>query len=255
VFAVVREDGVEGIHSLDDLRGDLFVKPVNGKGGRGAERWDYLGSGRHRSPEGQDVDTIGMLIAIAAHAWTGPRLIQPRLRNHADLLPLCNDALATVRALTCLDEKGRPELLGGVLRMAVGSNHLVDNLHAGGIAAAVDLETGRLSQASNLGIDCGLGWLDRHPTSNARIAGVRLPDWEKFRRFAERAHEAFSDRIMVGWDIAITDDGLVLIEGNGNPDLDIMQRAYRRGWMTERLGQLLSHHVVEFGCVDLAEAA
>lgn len=255
VLAVVREDGVEGVQSMDDLARDLFVKPVNGKGGRGAERWDYLGEGRHRSPDGSEFDTIGMLIRIAARAWTGPRLVQPRVRNHSDLLPLSNDALATVRALTCLDESGRPELLGAVLRMAIGSNHLVDNLHAGGIAAAVDLETGRLGQASNLGMDCTLGWLDRHPTSGAPIAGVRLPHWDDFRGFAERAHCAFSDRIMVGWDIAITDHGLVLVEGNGAPDLDIMQRAYRRGWMTERLGQLLSHHVLEFGCVDLAEAA
>ena len=73
--------------------------------------------------------------------------------------------------------------------------------------------------------------------------------------FAESAHRAFSDRIMVGWDIAITPDGLLVVEGNGSPDLDIMQRAYRRGWMTDRLGQLLSHHVVEFGCVELARAA
>ena len=255
VLGVVREDGVDGIRSLNDLRTDLFVKPVGGKGGRGAQRWDYLGDGRHRSSDGRELDTIEMLISIAAGAWTGPQLIQPRIRNHADLWALSNDAVSTVRALTCLDEAGRPELLGAVMRMAVGSNHLVDNLHAGGIAAAVDLETGRLGQASNLGMDSTLGWLDRHPTSAARIAGFRLPYWDEFRDFAERAHDAFADRIMVGWDIAITADGLLLIEGNGAPDLDIMQRAYRRGWMTERLGQLLSHHVVEFGCVDLAEAA
>ena len=59
--------------------------------------------------------------------------------------------------------------------MAVGDNHLVDNLHAGGIAAAVDLDTGRLGLASNLGMDCSLGWLDRHPNSGAPITGFQLP--------------------------------------------------------------------------------
>jgi hypothetical protein len=255
VLGVVHENGVVGIRSLDQLQRDLFVKPVDGKGGRGTERWDYLGEGRHRSGDGRELDTSAMLISIAAASWAGSRIIQPRIRNHPDLLPLNNDALATVRALTCLDETGNPELLGAVLRMAVGSNHVVDNLHAGGIAAAVDLTTGRLGMASNLGMDCGLGWLDRHPDSDALIVGFRLPDWDEFRSFAESAHRAFSDRIMVGWDIAITPDGLLVVEGNGSPDLDIMQRAYRRGWMTDRLGQLLSHHVVEFGCVELARAA
>jgi hypothetical protein len=255
VLGVVREDGVDGIESLDQLRLDLFVKPVDGKGGRGTERWDYLGDGRHRSSDGREYDTIGMLISIAAESWTGSRIVQPRICNHPDMLPLNNGALATVRALTCLDESGNPELLGAVLRMAIGSNHVVDNLHAGGIAVAVDLVTGRLGLASTLGMDCGLGWLDRHPNSGAPIAGFRLPYWDGFRTFAESAHRAFSDRIMVGWDIAITPHGLLVVEGNGSPDLDIMQRAYRRGWMTDRLGQLLSHHVVEFGCVELAKAA
>ena len=139
VLGVVHEDGVVGIRSLDQLQRDLFVKPVDGKGGRGTERWDYLGEGRHRSCDGRELDTSAMLISIAAASWAGPRIIQPRICNHPDLLPLNNDALATVRALTCLDETGHPELLGAVLRMAVGSNHVVDNLHAGGIAAAVDL--------------------------------------------------------------------------------------------------------------------
>ena len=254
VIAVVHDEGVEGLRSLEQLAVDLFVKPVAGKGGRGAQRWDYLGHGRHRSSEGRELDTIGMLFSIAASS-RGRRLIQPRLCNHPDLLPLNNDALATIRALTCLNESGTPELLGAVLRMAIGANRLVDNLHAGGIAAAVDLDSGRLGRASNLGMDCSLGWLDRHPTSGARIEGVRLPHWDEFQAFTERAHRAFSDRILVGWDIAVTPEGLILVEGNGAPDLDIMQRAYRQGWMTGRLGQLLGHHVVKFGCVDLAEAA
>ncbi len=255
VLAIVRTDGVDGLRSLDQLALDLFVKPLNGKGGRGAQRWDYLGDGRYRSSEGKELDSIGMLISIAAVSWSGPRLIQPRIRNHPDLAPLNNDALATVRALTCLNESGTPELLGAVLRMAVGENHVVDNLHAGGIAAAISLETGCLGLASNLGMDCSLGWLDRHPDSGAQIEGLRLPYWGEFRSFTEKAHCAFADRILVGWDVAITPHGLMLVEGNGAPDLDIMQRAYRRGWMTDRLGQLLGYHVVQFGCVDLVEAA
>jgi hypothetical protein len=255
VVASVRYNGVDGLHSLDQLARDLFVKPVNGKGGRGAQRWDYLGDGRHRSSDGKELDSIGMLFALAAQSWSGPRLIQPRILNHSALWPLNNGALATVRALTCLNELGQPELLGAVLRMAIGDNRVVDNLHAGGIAAAVELGTGRLGPASNLGADCSLGWLNRHPTSGAQITGVRLPFWDQFAKFTERSHRAFADRIMVGWDIAITPDGLLLIEGNGAPDLDIMQRAYRCGWMNQRLGQLLAHHVVELGIVDLADAA
>ena len=117
-----------------------------------------------------------------------------------------------------------PEIIGAAARMAIGANHVVDNLHAGGIAAAVDVQTGILSRASNLGADASLGWLDRHPVTGARIAGTRLPMWDDVREFALRAHRGFSDRVLIGWDIAITPDGPVMVEGNGSPDLDIMQR-------------------------------
>ena len=82
VLAVVREDGVDGLNSLEQVERDLFVKPIDGKGGRGAQRWDYLANGRYRSSDGRELDPIGMLIAIAASAWSGQRIIQPRVRNH-----------------------------------------------------------------------------------------------------------------------------------------------------------------------------
>ena len=133
------------------------------------------------------------------------------------------------------------------MRMAIGDNRTVDNLHAGGIAAAVDLDGGTLGPASNLGADSRLGWLDRHPDTGAAITGMQLPRWDEVRAFALRSHRAFADRILVGWDIAITPDGPVLVEGNGAPDLDIMQRFVRHGLMAARFGGQLAFHLNQLG--------
>jgi len=153
--------------------------------------------------------------------------------------------------LTCLNEQGEPEVVGAAMRMAIGVNHVVDNLHTGGIATAVDLDTGALGPASNLGADARLGWMDRHPVSGAQITGTRLPLWNEVREFALRAHRAFADRVLVGWDIAVTPNGPVLVEGNGCPDLDIMQRFVRGGLMAARLGALLAFHVSQLGLDQL----
>ena len=131
-------------------------------------------------------------------------MIQPRIRNHPDLAPLNNDALATVRALTCLNESGTPELLARYCAWPLAKIMSWTIFTPAVSLPAISLETGCLGLASNLGMDCGLGWLDRHPDSGAQIEGLRLPYWGEFRSFTEKAHCAFADRILVGWDVAIT---------------------------------------------------
>jgi len=247
VLAVFIDGRTELRVDLVEFEADLFVKPVAGRGGKGAQRWDRIGPGVYRSPDGGRLDRDALLARLAGQSRKAPLLVQLRLHNHPDLEPLNNGALSTVRILTCLNEAGEPEVVGAAMRMAIGDNHVVDNLHAGGIAAAVDVDTGVLGPASDLGADCRLGWMDRHPGSGAAITGTRLPMWRDVREFAIRAHHAFDDRVLVGWDIAITPGGPVMVEGNGSPDLDIMQRFVRRGLMTARLGVLLAFHVSQLG--------
>jgi hypothetical protein len=250
VLAVFR-DGQAKLHTdPGEFERDLFVKPVFGRGGKGAERWDFS-SGLYLSPRAKWLTREELFKSLKERSREAGLIIQPRIINHPVLDSFNNGALSTVRILTCLDETGEPEVLGAAMRMAIGGNHTVDNLHSGGIAAAVDLATGRLGPASNLGADCTLGWMDRHPDSGARITGTKLPLWNEVCDFAMATHKAFNDRVIVGWDIAITAEGPVLVEGNGAPDLDIMQRFVRHGLMAARLGVLLAYHLADLAPASL----
>ncbi len=137
-------------------------------------------------------------------------------------------------------------VVSAVFRMSIGGNRTVDNLHAGGIASGVDLDTGALSSASNLGMDAKIGWLDRHPDTRVTIVGRKLPLWQETKDLAVKAHRAFDDRVLVGWDIAITDDGPVVVEGNSSPDLDITQR-FGVPVNASRFGELLAWHLKRRG--------
>lgn len=246
VLALFSDGEAELRADPDEFASDLFVKPVMGRGGRGAERWDHLDH-FYRSPEGRWYTREELFHRLSERSKGTPVMIQQRLTNNSALTPLNNDALSTVRLVTCLNETGEPELIGAAMRMAIGSNQTVDNLHAGGIAAAVDLDSGELGRASNLGADSRFGWTDHHPETGARITGTKLPMWDEVREFALKCHRAFNDRLIVGWDIAITSDGPVLVEGNGSPDLDIMQRFVRHGLMAARFGALLAFHLSDAG--------
>lgn len=233
-----------GSASLSDC--DLFVKPASGRGGRGAERWDRVEPRVFSGTRGERLTANELLARLGERAKRRPLLIQRRMGVHPQVADLTAGALPTVRVTTCLDQQGEPELVGAVFRMAVGANRTVDNLHAGGIAAGVDLEIGRLSSASNLGMDARLGWLDRHPDTGAQIIGRVLPQWAEIKALAIQAHRAFADRVLVGWDIGVTDQGPLVVEGNSSPDLDIVQR-FGEPVCATRFGELLAWHLKERG--------
>jgi putative polysaccharide biosynthesis protein len=234
-------DGKSRPAGLPDV--DLFVKPNKGRGGRGAERWDRVAPFEYAGGAGERLSAAELLDRLETRSRRTPLVVQPRLQPHPGVLGLTAGALPTARIVTCLNEQGEPEVMIAVFRMSIGANRTVDNMHAGGIAAAPDIATGRLSRASDLGMDARLGWFTAHPDTGEQIEGRVLPCWEEAKALAIEAHRAFSDRVVVGWDIAILADGPILVEGNGNPDMDIIQRFMRVGLRRHRFGELIAWHL------------
>lgn len=221
---------------------DLFVKPRSGSGGHRMERWDVAGEGRYRNSAGQVLTRDELMAKLREQSLRDDYIVQPRLANHPELDDISNGALATIRLLTIRNEEGRAEATNAAFRMAIG-NAVVDNFHQGGIATAVDFATGRIGEASDIGVRPGVGWRETHPVSGARFAGRILPYWHEAVELAIRAHEAFPQRTIVGWDVAMLPDGPCIIEGNGKPDLDIHQRAERRPLGDQRIATLLKFNV------------
>jgi hypothetical protein len=163
--------------------------------------------------------------------------------NHPSIADLTPGALSTVRLLTILNESGEPEAVNAAFRMAVTPSSAVDNFHAGGIAAAVDIATGRLGSATGIGQGGDFSWHDRHPITGGMILGRQLPDWQAAIALAVAGHRLLGRRVVVGWDIGFLPDGPCLVEGNVGPDADIHQRTERRPLGNARYGQLLALHM------------
>jgi len=223
-------------------RGSWIVKPACGKGGRGIERWDLTPEGGHRSGEGHRLSTRELVAHLRRTSRQAPLVIQPRLTNHPDLGALSPGALSTTRIVTVRNEEGRFEVVAAALRMAV-SSATVDNLHRGGIAASVDLDSGELGSAVGLTAD-SLRTLE-HPTTGARITGRKLPHWSQVRELVERAHQAFPELVIIAWDVAVTRSGPVIIEANHNPGVDALQRPAATPLGASRFAELIAHHLRE----------
>ena len=55
---------------------------------------------------------------------------------------------------------------------------------------------------------------ERQQSLLAKIADKKLPNWEKLHSVVEQAHALCPNVRTVGWDLAITSDGPIIIEGN-----------------------------------------
>jgi hypothetical protein len=101
-----------------------------------------------------------------------------------------------------------------VIRMPAG-RLVVDNFAKGGLVAPIDAANGTIcGPALQRDESLGVATVDRHPDSGAEFTGFRIPMWTEVVALAIKAHEAFPSLHFIGWDIAILQQGLVLIEGN-----------------------------------------
>ena len=75
----------------------------------------------------------------------------------------------------------------------------------------------------------------KHPMTNTDIVGFKVPKYKEAVKLALKASKVVKESRYVGWDIAITDKGPVIIEGNEYPGHDIYQLPVHR---TNNIGVL-----------------
>lgn len=193
----------------DDVpRVSLVLKPTSLSGGRGFERWAWDEVAGRWSRGGLLLDLDGLLSRARAQPY--PVLVQRALENHPELRPIAPDAVCTVRAVTGREPGRAPTLLWAVLRVPAPGRE-VDNVGQGGAAAPIDVARGVLAGARPDAVE--LGTWDLHPVTGAPIAGRRVPRWSEVVATVLLAHSTV-DLAFVGWDVALTPDGPLLLEGN-----------------------------------------
>jgi hypothetical protein len=230
--------------NLLDLDRDLFVKPRTGRGATGVRLYRRTAAFHYIDAKGRKL-MLGEIVSDLIRGYgTRNIMVQPRLRNHPALADLATHSLVVVRAVTALDEQLQPELVVAYLRvLAKLEPDWPVKKPTSEYAAAVDLATGRLQAMTGDKPENLSQWHERHPVTGVEIAGRIVPCWSEVVALAERAHRVMNDRVLIGWDIAITPDGPMLIEGNSYPDVHYPQRIHQQPYGEMRIGQLLMHHM------------
>lgn len=199
---------------------DLFAKPTDRFCGIGAECWRFDSESGTWQRGDQRRDAAGLLRHLKARAE--PYILQKTLRNHPQIESLSLGGLATARIVTFVSDGELPQVLIGALRMPVGTT-IVDNFAAGGIASGID-EQGVLSRPAAK--DVTRGEWSRHPDTNHKLVGCRLPEWSRVCAMVAEAHASFPDIPTIGWDVGWTPEGPTIVEGNLTWCAELVQIAH-----------------------------
>jgi hypothetical protein len=208
---------------LADSPDGVVIKPERGDSGDRVMVFTSVGADQlqHASGEGWPMSRLLSVLIAGSESW----LIQERLLAHPELAQLAGTPFAaTLRVVTCRRESGRVFLLPVTLKLPnpeIG----IDNFGAGNVAVAVGFD-GTLGGAAH-GLDGPI--IDRHPTTGMVFAGRRVPHFEDAVAVARRGQSLLPGLRAVGWDIAITPGGPVVLEANAWWGLDVIQQPGLRG--------------------------
>lgn len=224
------------------LERDLFLKPQQLKGARGTEVVRHA-EGAFVMPDGARLTHAQLLNHVAARSTETALLVQPYIVAHPDLAGLSDQSLPPLRVITCLDPDGTPVVTHGMLRVLCKLEPAWSaDLELG---APIDLATGILGEMTGDKPEMAFDRYADHPITGARVKGRKVPHWEEAQEIAIAAHKLCPDRLFIGWDIAVTSTGAVMLEGNAYADVDFPQRVHNCSIGDSPLGPLLFHRITD----------
>ena len=206
---------------------DCIIKPCNGKLGRGIFKV------YKNSDHTDDKDLYDSCVKDRM-------LVEQCIESCEELKSFHPQSLNTIRVVT-VSNREKSEVFGSFLRMGRG-NSIVDNAHAGGVFAQINIKTGTIESD---GIDTNGNRFVCHPDSGIKLKGFVIPRWESIVRTCCEAAK-LSGNTLVDWDVAVNKQGEIeFVEANWGPDFDVMQSPLQVGVKKRLFAKIKEYRGIE----------
>ena len=203
-FIVPEEGNYEDYLKFLDQHKVFMSKPYDGLGGADVKK--------------VHVEDIANKKEYFENAIKNRIFLEELVIQHSEMNKLCDKSVNTMRIMT-FNDHGNPRIIWMGLRVGNGVN-AIDNFHAKGMAVNIDVNTGKLIGNA---IDKDLNEYSEHPVSKVKFDGFQIPCFNEAKEMVLNASLESDKILVVGWDVAISDKGPVIIEGNRRPGFDIVQ--------------------------------
>ncbi len=164
-------------------------------------------------------------------------LIQERVRQHPALTELVGETLCCMRIMTLTTDRGEPSIIAAVMKLQ-GNRSGVDNMAQGSINAWIDPRSGALGPGRRLSCQIVDGYTSV-PETGKRFVDFQLPYWSETQKLILKASALVPWCRCLGWDVAVSEHGPVIIEANTRWGARLVQASAPHGLMTGELRGLL----------------
>lgn len=191
----------------------LFIKPVDGVGGKNTFKLDKKSL--------LQTDVVSKIYASMSEI---KYLFQETVKQHQILNAIYSSSINTIRAHSYFNRETNEIIVVSALMRFGSGGGVVDNGSSGGLFVPIDIKEWSLVGKGMSYLNKGGRTYKTHPDTNVLFDGALIPFGDEIDALIKKAAPLFvSD--FIGWDIAITPDGPIIIEGNDCPHLIMAQMA------------------------------
>lgn len=194
---MVLDNNFEEFEDFFKTNKSIIVKPIDDEGGNGVEKFIY-------TDKTDCKELYNKLIT------NNQLLIEECIKQHKDINSLYENSVNTMRMFTFY-KNGESYFLQAVLK--IGNGGVVDNFSSGGMYTYVSNEGIVYVEA----IDRADNIYSKHPYSGKQIVGFKVPMFDKAVNLVKECAKIVPEIAYVGWDVAISENGPVIVEGNCFP--------------------------------------
>lgn len=178
-----------------DGKEDFIAKPVGGSGGEGIELIK--------------IDKKALKKTYEYLVSNNKLLVEEKIIQNKKIGMLNKTSVNTFRIVSFFDGK-ETHILNVVFK--IGNGGVTDNFSSGSMYTFV--RDGKIIVPA---IDRDDNIFYEHPISKIKIVGYEIPNYDKAINLVKECAKKIPEVKYVGWDVAITDKGAVIIEGNCFP--------------------------------------
>jgi len=198
----------------------LFIKEKYGFGGSAITTGRYLNDNKILNHKGEEI----ILHELVAN--NNKLIIEKKISQSTSLSEFNENAVNSIKlATTIRDGKVTPHF--GFVRFGTEKSMFMDAWAKGAILVNLNVQTGLLEKTGYFKFPFydpkGIGRTTVHPETGKGFDGFQIPYYEECIDLVTRAHRKFHQIYSIVWDIAITENGPLIIEGNYNWGVTIPQ--------------------------------